>query len=276
MITHTIELISPAQAEEYLKANKVNRQISPGRVKQYADDMKAGLWKLNDENIRFNSSGLLIDGQHRLKAISASGCTVAIGVTRGIDDSVNIYDRGRQRRLEDSMLMDSVDKTVANARMVALAKLHYMVQFGARNVSDGAVKEFLMRNIETIKQTNDIRPKKTHHAASAKRVNVDAAYIALPAFYALKADFTAPETIKSFLEVVSTGIPADMSQTAAIIIRNDILGKAVDGGSISSRIKSVYQVEKALSDFCAGYKRKVSYVSWNQPIFSNNEKCRNA
>lgn len=276
MITHTIELISPAQAEEYLKANKVNRQISPGRVKQYADDMKAGLWKLNDENIRFNSSGLLIDGQHRLKAISASGCTVAIGVTRGIDDSVNIYDRGRQRRLEDSMLMDSVDKTVANARMVALAKLHYMVQFGARNVSDGAVKEFLLRNIETIKQTNDIRPKKTHHTASAKRVNVDAAYIALPAFYALKAEFTEPGTIKSFLEVVSTGIPADMSQTAAIIIRNDILGKAVDGSSISNRIKSVYQVEKALSDFCAGYKRKVSYVSWNQPIFSNNEKCRNA
>jgi len=96
------ETITPAIAEKYLKKNTFNRPLSPGTVRRYAIDLENGLWVQNGETVKFNCDGTLIDGQHRLKAISNSGIPAKMIVVRGLEKKVfaNI-DNGRKRNLAD-------------------------------------------------------------------------------------------------------------------------------------------------------------------------------
>jgi hypothetical protein len=61
----SVEMITPQKAVEILDTkNFNNRPVSQFTVDRYAQEMKAGRWKLNGEPIIFGKSGRLIDGQH--------------------------------------------------------------------------------------------------------------------------------------------------------------------------------------------------------------------
>ena len=65
-----VQVITPELAEQYLTKNTNNyRSMSNSVVNAYATDMKTGNWKFNGDSIKFNKSGILVDGQHRLAAI---------------------------------------------------------------------------------------------------------------------------------------------------------------------------------------------------------------
>lgn len=122
-----VELITPAKAREYLKANTNNyRKLSRATVRSYAEEMKNERWELNGEPIVFSKSGVLKDGQHRLAAIILSGKSVHINVTRGVDDSVSIYNVGKRRTNSDiaraeGFDIDSTIMAVANIIVNAFA-----------------------------------------------------------------------------------------------------------------------------------------------------------
>lgn len=98
----TIERITPERAEQMLKHNHGNRKPSRERVKMFIRLMETGLFKMNGETIKFARSGRLIDGQHRLLAIVATGLTVTIMVVTGLDDDVYpTLDRPRVRSAAD-------------------------------------------------------------------------------------------------------------------------------------------------------------------------------
>ena len=67
------ETVTPAIAEDWLTKNWRNRMLRPAHISRLARDMKAGRWVLNGEAIRFDTSGKLIDGQHRLLACMEAG-----------------------------------------------------------------------------------------------------------------------------------------------------------------------------------------------------------
>ena len=68
-----IELITPKIAEQYLAKNSNNySRLYKATVDQYAYEMLNGEWIFNGEAIKFNKSGKLVDGQHRLSAIVKS------------------------------------------------------------------------------------------------------------------------------------------------------------------------------------------------------------
>lgn len=97
-----IETISPEKAQEYLTRNKSNRPVNNGVVDFYAEQMKAGNWRLNGQGISFFENGNLSDGQHRLLAIIKSGVSIRINVTRGVaNDCFPTYDQGRNRNARD-------------------------------------------------------------------------------------------------------------------------------------------------------------------------------
>lgn len=60
--------VTPDLAKKLLEGNKVNRPISARTIRNYADMMAEGKWKLNGETIKVTPSGNLLDGQHRLLA----------------------------------------------------------------------------------------------------------------------------------------------------------------------------------------------------------------
>lgn len=121
------EVITPDVARAYLESNTRNRPVSVARVSEYAAAMRSGKWVLNGDSLRFDASGRLIDGQHRLQACVQAGVPFCTYVVRGIDDARAFLtiDVGKVRGPRDMLAYRSgemsaslADKVVAAARLV--------------------------------------------------------------------------------------------------------------------------------------------------------------
>lgn len=98
--------MTPEIAAAYLARHAPNRPLSKPVVKAYADDMTAGHWTYNGQNLIIDRNGYLIDGQHRLSAVIKSGVSVDMGITYGVDRSTfDTIDTGRRRNGVDLMSM---------------------------------------------------------------------------------------------------------------------------------------------------------------------------
>lgn len=99
-----LETITPEMAREYLKHNTKNRKIRQQHCLNMVRDMQSGDWQMNGESIKFNCDGQLLDGQHRLTAITKAERPVQMLVVRGIDrDSVKTIDAGAKRTAGDAL-----------------------------------------------------------------------------------------------------------------------------------------------------------------------------
>ena len=79
------EKITPEVASVYLAQNTRNRPLNRKRAVAYAAAMQRGEFNgLNGDSIRFDSNGVLIDGQKRLTAIVMSGLPLETLVIRGL------------------------------------------------------------------------------------------------------------------------------------------------------------------------------------------------
>jgi hypothetical protein len=99
-----VEQVSPAMAKKLLAANQRNRNLAARRVATLAGAMTRGEWTLNGESIKVAANGDLIDGQHRLAAIMASGKTLSMVVVRGLPNEVQgTVDIGAARTVGDML-----------------------------------------------------------------------------------------------------------------------------------------------------------------------------
>lgn len=99
-----VENITPTQAFRYLEGNTRNRSIRDQVVDQYARDMKAGKWQLTGEAVKFANDGTLLDGQHRLWAITRAEVPVKMFVIRGVrNSSQDVMDSGIKRSSGDAL-----------------------------------------------------------------------------------------------------------------------------------------------------------------------------
>lgn len=95
--------VTPALAEQWLKRNTHNRNIRDRVVLAYARDMEAGNWAENGEAIKFAADGTLLDGQHRLNAVTLAGKTVRMLVVTGLANATQeTMDAGSKRRTADA------------------------------------------------------------------------------------------------------------------------------------------------------------------------------
>jgi hypothetical protein len=157
MLTFKKETITPAKASKMLaatdKAGFINRSLTPSFVARYAGDMDKGHWESDTgETIKVTADGVVIDGQHRLKAIAQSGVTTKMWVCRGIDANMFKYiDQGKSRDLKDIMTI----KGWENAPILAVsAKMLWrsdrdkngnpFAHAGAFNESDGNIYNWIL------------------------------------------------------------------------------------------------------------------------------------
>ena len=84
----TVEVITPAEAQSYLKNNAKHRPIKEKKVAEYMAEMSEGHWKLNGKTICFDTTGRLLNGQHRLSAVVRSGVALTTVVVRGLDPAL--------------------------------------------------------------------------------------------------------------------------------------------------------------------------------------------
>lgn len=94
--------ITPELATEWLRSNTRNRNQKNEAIARYAADMTAGNWALNGEAIKFSVSGVLLDGQNRLRACLEAGVTFPCMVVFGLADlAQDSMDGGKIRTMSD-------------------------------------------------------------------------------------------------------------------------------------------------------------------------------
>ena len=116
------QTVTPNLASMWLSFNAHNRTLRPETVEKYARDMAAGDWQLAGDPIRFNSAGELIDGQHRLSAVVASGVNVTFMVMRNMDaEARDVIDTGLKRTAADMMRLSDIPNSSVVAVTARLA-----------------------------------------------------------------------------------------------------------------------------------------------------------
>ncbi|MFD7100790.1 hypothetical protein [Streptomyces xanthophaeus] len=109
-------LVTPDMAKTWLKQNDHNRTIRSRAVADYARDMAAGAWLMNGEAIKLAADGTLLDGQHRLLAVTEAGVSVPMLVITGLPMAAQeTMDAGRKRNAGDVLSL----RGEANASVLA-------------------------------------------------------------------------------------------------------------------------------------------------------------
>lgn len=119
----TFEIVDAARAVEFLSLNHYgNRSVSKRYVGRYAREMENGTW-IEDTEIKIDETGMLLDGQHRLRAVIESNTKQRFMVTRGWPQkTIQTLDAGRCRSfaVQSKMLGETIGERHAAAARFCL------------------------------------------------------------------------------------------------------------------------------------------------------------
>jgi hypothetical protein len=146
-----IETITPVKAAQILELSERNRPLQSNWVRRLSASMKSGEWALNGESIKFSTEKKLIDGQHRLAAIVASGVTISIVVLYDVaPEAFDTLDQIKRRSASDVFAMTG-EKNVN-----ALAAVLRTILSIERIMRGGAYNEFY--STPQIEKALDVHP----------------------------------------------------------------------------------------------------------------------
>lgn len=165
----SVETITPQLAKIMLGENVNNRRIDRANVDLFARAMRNGEWKVNGEAIKFSRSGRLLDGQHRLLAVIASGRPLTTLVIRDLDDETQqTMDSGKTRTLGDVLGLRG-EKSASQLATIARA-VYLTDQLGAEAAAANDLKPTrgeLIAFIERTPQLADLlAASRTFHSRS--------------------------------------------------------------------------------------------------------------
>lgn len=124
-VTIRLVEVTPLLASNILaNRNKKNRAINKNHVLALVKNIKDNTWRFNGDTICFDTNGILIDGQHRLKAIVLGEIPVLCLFVEGLDpDTIKTKDMEiKPRNLHDLLRMDGI----SDANNVAAIIMRYM------------------------------------------------------------------------------------------------------------------------------------------------------
>lgn len=262
-------LITPTYAKSLLENNVNNRSINGNKVSQYAEDMRNGKWQLNGEDIEISESGRVLNGQHRLSAIIRYGKPVMMGIKFGVSDDVWIYDRGRLRSSSDCLKMSGLPNELSRGMVVRIVKAHWKYLEGGIHPTDPEIEKFILSHKKAFYTINEIFKGKNKTSRGTK-VNCQNVPLTTAVFYAVEAGVDVDD-LKRFVQVVHTGICESRRESAAIVLRNDIIARLV-----RAEENGIQMCEKAIVDYLNGYSRQRSYTACKEKIYSEEYRSKYA
>lgn len=129
--TTEIVYLSPSEAKELLERNQRNRPISRNHVDKLKADMVAGRWVYNGEPLKLNHELRLLDGQHRLTALSEmpEGTLIKFLIVYGLEDHAQAtMDQNKTRGAADMMVMDDLASASDATRVAAAIRAYILWQ----------------------------------------------------------------------------------------------------------------------------------------------------
>jgi hypothetical protein len=120
-----VQTITPARATEWLEANTSNRPLSRAVVRSFAEAMRRGEWQVTHQGIAFDTTGVLVDGQHRLAAIIEADRPVELTVFTDVaEGSFDVLDIGKRRTAADVLAIEGEKNSIMLAAMVRIVWLY--------------------------------------------------------------------------------------------------------------------------------------------------------
>lgn len=121
-ITHELVVVTQGMAIGMLACNSRNRFLSRNLVERYKADITAGRWEFTGDSIKFDADGTLLDGQHRLVALSEiPGAAERFLVIRGLETKSQLaMDQGKKRTPGDQLSLLGVPNATLLAASVRL------------------------------------------------------------------------------------------------------------------------------------------------------------
>lgn len=201
-------IVTPELATRWLDEdiNWKNRPIRQNHVARMASDMKEGRWRgQNGEAIRFDASGRLVDGQHRLWACITAECNFETLLVEGVDpDDYSTIGIGAKKALQDFLGPMQEEKNVH--LLSAALRLVYAWRHGRlSDLKNGRT----MPTIPELQQTLEDNPKlrRSVEFVSGKKSVRDVltgSFACLIHYAGLMEDKVS--TAESFLERLGDGI----------------------------------------------------------------------
>ena len=254
-------LITPEYAKSLLEKNDQNRNLNKNKVSQYAEDMRNGKWQLNGEDIEISTSGRVLNGQHRLKAIISCGKPIVMGIKFSVPDDVWIFDRGRLRNTSDCLKIHGLPNELSSKSIVSTVKAHWKYVERGIYPTDSEIEHFILEHRKSFETLYEIFRGRNKTSRGTK-VNCNNVSLTTAVFYAIEAG-VAEDILRRFVKTVHTGLVDSRKDSAAIILRNDMIAKLVKTES-----NGIQMCEKAILDFANGYPRQKSYSTSSTKIYS--------
>lgn len=128
------KLITPDYAKKLLGNGKLNRDLRKGKIAKYAQDMQSGNWFAETgEAIKIGKSGKLIDGYHRLNAVTEANVAIYFTIAYDVPDEAMAYlDTGSARTARDIFKI----REAANAHNVpSIIQSYYKLKRGSKTLN---------------------------------------------------------------------------------------------------------------------------------------------
>lgn len=139
----SIVRITPAIAIKWLERNIINRPMRPATVEAYKHALERGEYVLTHQGIAFDRNGNLLDGQHRLTAISQMppNFSIEMLVATELDPkSFMVLDQGLKRSASDVIGVSTGQAAVAR----------YMAQMMDTSRTGGITPQLLVPYVKGI------------------------------------------------------------------------------------------------------------------------------
>lgn len=151
------EFIDPETAYVYLGRNLHNRNLREQRVLGIARDIVNNQWRETGEAIKFAADGTLLDGQHRLAAITVANKGITTLVVRGLDNGAQeMMDTGAKRSLSDLLKLRGEAYTT---NLAALLRLVHAWKQGERGAMPTYTNAELLTTLSEHPEVREILPK---------------------------------------------------------------------------------------------------------------------
>src|SRR5262245_37584487 len=125
LVRSRVQVVTPRKAAEYLDRNTANRPLSKRTVREFAQAMGRGEWRVTHQGIAFDTTGALVDGQHRLAAIVEAGLPVEMTVFTEVPvGAFDVLDTGKRRNAADVLAIEGEKSAVMLAAMVRTVWLY--------------------------------------------------------------------------------------------------------------------------------------------------------
>ena len=152
--------VTPEDAGILLENNDGNRKLNSSHVEILANSMSMGEWVETGDTIKLDKSGRVLDGQHRLAAVRASGVSVKFDFSFGV--ATEAFDRIDVGRGRSAANIFEIAGYTHGSVLASSAKVLMAVENGCKtvrsvNASKHEVLSFAQKNPDLVESAKIAR-----------------------------------------------------------------------------------------------------------------------